>query len=207
MCKTQWILSGFARWSAVSCPPLSRCRSPKTLARQGRERFAVQYPYAHYTRMHIYINTRMHDVLPFIYSSMNTRRMTNDAKMIGDALNASMMAFDRGRGISQAELSRRTGVPQPTISRTLKGKTVPEFETLTKLVAVLGTDGLARAVSALLPNQGGAEKIVRLPKRYDADTEEVVRMMEATDQRGRILALGAVKEALRHHRPAKAKQR
>ena len=38
----------------------------------------------------------------------------------------------------QAELSRVSGVPQPTISRTLKGKSVPETETLSRLAKTLG---------------------------------------------------------------------
>ena len=38
---------------------------------------------------------------------------------------------------SQAELSRVSGVPQPTISRTLKGVSVPETETLSRLAKAL----------------------------------------------------------------------
>ena len=38
---------------------------------------------------------------------------------------------------SQSELSRVSGVPQPTISRTLKGKTTPDTETLTKIARAL----------------------------------------------------------------------
>ena len=39
--------------------------------------------------------------------------------------------------LTQTSLAKLSGVPQATISRTLKGKTVPEFETLSKLVKVL----------------------------------------------------------------------
>ncbi|MGT0250727.1 helix-turn-helix domain-containing protein [Burkholderia pyrrocinia] len=44
---------------------------------------------------------------------------------------------------SQSELSRISGVPQPTINRTLKGLTVPEFGTLKKLADTLGPDPVA----------------------------------------------------------------
>lgn len=39
--------------------------------------------------------------------------------------------------LSQAELARLSGVPQPTISRTLKGESIPETETLLKISRVL----------------------------------------------------------------------
>ena len=48
--------------------------------------------------------------------------------------------YGPGKRLSGAELGRLSGVPQPTISRTLKGKSIPETETLSKLIAVLGAD-------------------------------------------------------------------
>jgi transcriptional regulator with XRE-family HTH domain len=41
------------------------------------------------------------------------------------------------KGISQSELKRRSGVPQATISRTLKGLTDPETDTIRKLATAL----------------------------------------------------------------------
>lgn len=76
--------------------------------------------------------------------------MNMDAKKIGDALDAAMQAYDGGRGIKQASLSRISGVPQPTISRTLGGKSIPETETLTKLVSVLGSETLGKTVAAII---------------------------------------------------------
>ncbi|WP_196486910.1 helix-turn-helix domain-containing protein [Burkholderia stagnalis] len=59
---------------------------------------------------------------------------------IGDEIDKAM----RLRGIrSQGELSRLSGVPQPTINRTLKNLTVPEFGTLKKLADALGLDPVA----------------------------------------------------------------
>lgn len=85
---------------------------------------------------------------------MDTRQtMKSPAQEIAAALDAAMQAFDSGRGISQSELSRRSGVPQATISRTLKGKTIPEVETLSRLVAILGPGNfdVPDAVMALVP--------------------------------------------------------
>ena len=84
---------------------------------------------------------------------MNTYRMKTPASLIADAIDDAMKAFNNGRGIGQSELSRRSGVPQPTISRTLKGKTLPEVNTLSKLLEVLGAGNvkLSQSVKALIP--------------------------------------------------------
>lgn len=84
---------------------------------------------------------------------MNTRAMNTEAKQIGDALDAAMKDYNGGRGMSQSELHRISGVPQPTISRTLKGKSIPETSTLTKLVAILGTEKLGKAVASIINNR------------------------------------------------------
>ena len=42
--------------------------------------------------------------------------MKSPAQEIAAALDAAMQAFDSGRGISQSELSRRSGVPQATMA-------------------------------------------------------------------------------------------
>lgn len=83
---------------------------------------------------------------------MNTHRMNDEAKQIGDALDVAMRDYDNGRGIRQSALARLSGVPQPTISRTLSGKSVPETETLSKLVAVLGHAALGKTIAAILGN-------------------------------------------------------
>ncbi len=46
-------------------------------------------------------------------------------------------------------------------------------------------------------------RVVKLPKKQDPDIAEVVRLMEATDERGRILILGAAREAIKNHSPRK----
>jgi len=56
---------------------------------------------------------------------------------IATQLDAAMQAR-KPKSWSQAELSRKSGVPQPTISRTLKGRSVPDTETLTRLAIALG---------------------------------------------------------------------
>ena len=97
---------------------------------------------------------------------MDTHKtMKSPAQEIASALDEAMQAFDSGRGISQSELSRRSGVPQATISRTLKGKTIPEVETLSRLITVLGPDKVAipDAVMALIPHQTMTEQ-----DRFDA---------------------------------------
>lgn len=75
---------------------------------------------------------------------------------IAEALDAAMENYyGPGKRISGAELGRLSGVPQPTVSRTLKGKSTPETETLAKLVSVLGSKNvnLSATINALLPPQ------------------------------------------------------
>ena len=54
------------------------------------------------------------------------------AKQIDQAMRAW-----KPKRLSQAELSRLSGVPQPTISRTLKGDSIPETDTLLRISKVL----------------------------------------------------------------------
>ena len=97
------------------------------------------------------------------HARTNTERMnTTAAQLIGDALDAAMKTADNGKAMSQAELSRRSGVPQPTISRTLSGKTIPETQTLAALVGALGAGNvkLAAAIEALIPNAKDSIKTI-----------------------------------------------
>ena len=61
---------------------------------------------------------------------------------ISNRLNEAMSAGDGRKKISQSELSRRSGVPQPTIARILKGdgKRGPETATLVALARALGVE-------------------------------------------------------------------
>lgn len=55
---------------------------------------------------------------------------------IGTRLDGLMQAHPLYRGRGQSALSRRTGVPQPTINRILKNQSVPEMGTVVKLAEV-----------------------------------------------------------------------
>lgn len=44
----------------------------------------------------------------------------------------------RAAGLSQRELARRTGVPQPTLSRIERGRASPRFDTLDRLLRECG---------------------------------------------------------------------
>lgn len=66
-----------------------------------------------------------------IYTRMHSSYM-DLAKQIDQA-----MRDWKPKRLSQAELSRLSGVPQPTISRTLKGDSIPETDTLLRISKVL----------------------------------------------------------------------
>jgi transcriptional regulator with XRE-family HTH domain len=65
----------------------------------------------------------------FVYTLTHTNHMD-----IATIIDTAM----RAKGINQPELSALSGVPQATISRTLKGQTTPATATLMKLCAALG---------------------------------------------------------------------
>ncbi len=46
----------------------------------------------------------------------------------------------RRAGLTQRELAGRAGIPQPTVSRIERGKTVPTFETLDRLLEACGME-------------------------------------------------------------------
>lgn len=86
-----------------------------------------------YTRSDTTVNTRTARKLLASYTSTYIPAMTNT---IADRLDHLMKL----RGVrSQSELARRSGVPQATISRTLKGGSVPELETIKKLAEALSS--------------------------------------------------------------------
>lgn len=86
-----------------------------------------------YTRSDTPVNTRTTRKLLGAYTSTYIPQMTNT---IADRLDHLMKL----RGVrSQSELARRSGVPQATISRTLKGGSVPELETIKKLAEALSS--------------------------------------------------------------------
>lgn len=105
---------------------------------------------------------------------------------IGDEIDKAM----RLRGVrSQGELSRISGVPQPTINRTLKGLTVPEFGTLKKLADALGLDpvalleGDASGTSHPTPEKVMVDGYVRriatlLDGRSEEELSRIVRALE-----------------------------
>ena len=66
-----------------------------------------------------------------IYTSVHSQEMD-----IAMQIDQAMRDWKPKR-LSQAELSRISGVPQPTISRTLKGESIPETETLLKISRAL----------------------------------------------------------------------
>lgn len=81
--------------------------------------------------------------------------MKNPAQQIAEAIDSAMQSMIvKGKPISQSELSRRSGVPQATISRTLKGLSIPETNTLSRLIAVLGEDNvkIPQEVLMLVPS-------------------------------------------------------
>jgi transcriptional regulator with XRE-family HTH domain len=55
-----------------------------------------------------------------------------------DGLGSMLRNARRGRGVSQAALARRTGIPQPAISRIENGREAPSMERLSRVLAGLG---------------------------------------------------------------------
>ena len=91
--------------------------------------------------MNSIVNTQKHD---FLLNPIHGRIV--QPMNIAEQIDQAMKAF-RPKPMSQSELARRSGVPQATISRTLKGLSVPETETLTKLGEAPDLLGLVPLIS------------------------------------------------------------
>lgn len=125
------------------------------------------------------------------------------AKLIADALDAAMQAYDGGRGIKQSPLSRLSGVSQPTISRALKGSTMPELDTLIMLTDALGNFELGRTIGAILGAYSSArlypkaetqvfkveEPVVKMRTQRERDIEAINNIMKTMSDRGLVALL------------------
>lgn len=65
---------------------------------------------------------------------------SNLSEYLTDTMIAQIRAYRINDGISQRELSRRSGVTQNIISRMENGLATPQFETLIKLAETLDLD-------------------------------------------------------------------
>jgi transcriptional regulator with XRE-family HTH domain len=130
---------------------------------------------------------------------------------IADDLDQAMRDYcwpDGRMGISQPELAGLSKVPQPTISRTLKGKSIPETKTLTKLANTLkrslgGINGTPTS-SYRSPTSIGEATVAPYihPNTYIA---KIVFLLERTEEIGIGEVLSAAKRAAKDH-PKRAKQ-
>ena len=100
-----------------------------------------------------------------------------------DAMRAELIAARHERGWTQAELGKRTGLPQMHISGIETGKIVPRYDTLLDLVRVLDRDllmvprALVPAVQALIrdhrhPDRAGTEEDEQPLYTFDPDDEK-----------------------------------
>jgi len=118
---------------------------------------------------------------------------------IANQLDKAMKNY-RPNGITQAELSALSGVPQPTISRTLSGDSTPETKTILKLAKALNISPLelesAYQTNATIDFQAAETKpsypIITLDEQSLLDTYRRL----TKDQRGELLQRAkAVKQA------------
>lgn len=117
------------------------------------------------------------------YPCVNSYAMNTPAQRIAAGLDEAIRSFNGGRGISQAELSRRSGVPQPTISRTLSARSIPESNTLMKIISVVGRN----------PTLDGALKLLLPPVTASLNAVEAG---DATSSRAEIKDASAIPDLL-----------
>lgn len=126
---------------------------------------------------------------------------------IADELDNAMAAFRPG-GISQAELSKLSGVPQPTISRTLRAGSTPETKTLIKLAAALkcslgGYNG-TEAESSYPKGTNVTELKPQEPEPLPIPIAEIVRIAMTISTEGQYVLLGRAQEVALQFPAAKA---
>ena len=66
------------------------------------------------------------------------------------ALTINLHRFMAKKRINQSDLSRRTGISQPTISRVLSGKGIPNVLVMAQIADVLGVNGQKVCVDDLI---------------------------------------------------------
>jgi transcriptional regulator with XRE-family HTH domain len=84
-------------------------------------------------------------------------------KTVGDRLDELMKAHpEYSTGRNQSALSRKVDVPQPTISRILKGDSTPETKTVTKLALEFGvtTEWLLTGRGPKHPPEAGSLQVL-----------------------------------------------
>lgn len=125
---------------------------------------------------------------------------------LADELDKAMAAYRPG-GISQAELARISGVPQPTISRTLKGTSIPETKTLLKLAQALRCT-LGGYVGKSAEIHYETTKIRKLkarePDALAPHLAELLKVAESMTLQGQHMLLGRAQELALMHPARKA---
>lgn len=135
------------------------------------------------------------------YSSAHSQTMN-----LADELDVAMGAFRPG-GISQAELARISGVPQPTISRTLKGTSIHETKTLLKLATALNCSlaGIS-AKSGDTPYESAKVRKLqaREPDALAPHLVELLKVAKSMSPQGQHILLGRALELAQLHPARKA---
>lgn len=135
--------------------------------------------------------------------------------LTGKELGQAIAAAIKKKGKPKAAIARHFGIKPPSISDWVKRGTIDKakLEDLFSYFSdVVGPEhwgikaGQALAVQKVV-NQDCSQyngNVTKIPLQEDADIKSVVAMMEATDSKGRSMALAAVKIALHGHKPAQA---
>lgn len=130
---------------------------------------------------------------------------------IADELDSAMKAFNGHKGISQAELAKKSGVPQPTISRTLKGVSQPETATLRKLAKFLGATIGGVSGDPAPPSYATPGKVTdfrcREEPSLDPPLAELLTIAQSLSKEGRYVLLGLARGLAKEYPSTKANQR
>lgn len=117
------------------------------------------------------------------------------------------------RGISLEALAELVDVSWQAVQQWEKPEgTAPKRTRLEKVAEVLGTTStyLLTGMKTELRTYPTGSNVVAMEKTGSAYTHpdktiaEIISILEATDERGRIMALGATRAALLNYKPAKA---
>lgn len=128
-----------------------------------------------------------------------------------DNLSARLKAAREAKGLSQAQLGKMAHCGQTTIASIENGRNKGSTK-LAVLAAILGVEPLWLAegrgpkerevqYQASTPRIESTPVVHLMLPEDGLEIAEVVRMMRATDDLGRCLALGAVRGALANHHP------
>lgn len=114
-----------------------------------------------------------------------------------------LIAAREAKGWKKSDLRRAARLKSPSTLTEIESGLRKESPQLPVIAAALGVEvlWLQHGIGPMKKETPLPEKVQPIPKRYHLAIEEMIELMEATDDAGKWKAVGAAKNELSSHRP------